>query len=181
MEIIKLVTIFGNSEQPQGLAALGLDLVAILAQTLTFLLLFFVVKKYALEKIVNTLEDRRKTIESGVRLGRKMEAEQNKLSDKIEKELKKARSEADNIIAQSKEEASGIIRDAEEATARKVQAMLDDAHAKIEEDIATARKNLEKDVRILVANATGVILEEKLDAKKDMSLIDKALAKVRGI
>ncbi len=36
------MSIFGSSEQPQGLAALGLDLLAILAQTVTFLVLFFI-------------------------------------------------------------------------------------------------------------------------------------------
>lgn len=175
------MSIFGSSEQPQGLAALGLDLLAILAQTVTFLVLFFILKKYALEKIVKTLEDRRKTIESGVRLGREMEKEQANLSVLIDDQLKKARKEADGIIALSKEEASVIIRDAEEATARKVQSMLNDAQAKIEEDVKLAKRSLEKDIRVLVAEATSVILDEKLDAKKDLNLIDRALAKVRGI
>lgn len=181
MEFINLLTIFGASEEPQGIAALGIDPLAILAQAVTFLLLFWVIKKFALDKIVKTLEDRRRTIDDGVRLGREMEAEKERLTEQIEAELKKARNEADNIIAQSREDAGGILREAEEVTARKVDAMLADAHAKIEDDVQSARAGLEKDIRELVASATEVIIEEKLDVNKDMNMIERALAKVRGI
>ena len=48
---------------------------AILAQAATFLVLFFVIKKFALDGIVSTLEKRRKTIDDGVRLGREISAQ----------------------------------------------------------------------------------------------------------
>ena len=180
MEMIQILTIFGSSEQPQGIAALGIDPWAILAQAVTFLLLFWVIKKFALDKIVATLEERRKTIDKGVRLGRKMEAEQEKLSQEIEKQLKKARNEADKILAESREEANAIIREAEEVASRKASSLLADAHAKIEEDIIDARSKLEKDIRELVAEATAIIIEEKIDAEKDMSMIESAISRARG-
>lgn len=179
--LINLVQILGaTSEEPQGIAALGIDPLAILAQAGTFLVLFFIIKKFALDKIVATLEERRKTIDSGVRLGREMEAEKERLQDEISKELHKARSEADKIIAASHEEAGAILREAQEAASRKTDAMLADAHAKIEEDILTARESLQKEVLELVAEATAIITEEKMDAKKDMGIIERALAKVRS-
>jgi len=179
--LVSFVQIIGSaSEEPQGIAALGLDPLAILAQAATFLLLFFIVKKFALDKIVKTLEERRKTIDDGVRLGREMEAEKERLSEEISKELHKARIEADKIIAASREEASGILHDAQEAAARKTDAMLADAHAKIEEDILRARDGLQKEMLNLVAEATAIITEEKLDTKKDMSLLERALNKVRN-
>lgn len=181
MQFLQALTILATTEEPHGIAALGIDPLAILAQATTFLLLFWVINKFALDKIVKTLEARRQTIDDGVRLGREMEAEKEKLSEQIERELKKARNEADKIIAQSRGEASGILREAEEATARKVDAMLADARAKIDEDIQLARESLEKEVRELVANATSVLIEEKLDAQKDMSMIERALAKVRSV
>ena len=61
------------AEEPAGIAALGIDPLAILAQAGTFLVLFWVVKKFALNKISATLEERRKTIDQGVRLGQKRE------------------------------------------------------------------------------------------------------------
>ena len=180
MELMTVLTVFGATEEAEGIAALGIDPLAILAQAATFLLLFWVIKKFALDKIVTTLEKRRKTIDDGVRLGRQMEAEKERLDEKVEAALKKARNEADKIIAESREEAGSIIKQAEITASNKVDGMLEDAHKKIEEDIDAARKGLEQDMRSLVAEATEAIIKEKLDAKKDASLLDRALLKVRA-
>lgn len=178
---LSLIQIVGSTgEEPQGIAALGIDPLAILAQAATFLLLFFIIKKFALDKIVATLEARRKTIDDGVRLGREMEAEKDKLSEDIAKQLQETRKEADAIIAAGHREAGEIVREAEMAAGRKAEAILADATAKIEEDILKARKGLESEILDLVAEATAVIAEEKLDTKKDANLIERAIARVRS-
>ncbi len=167
---------FAATEEEAGIAALGLDPLAILAQAVTFLVLFWVIKKYALEGIVRTLQERHHKIDEGVRLGLQMEAEQAALQEKIEAELRKTRVEADRIIAEAHQEAGVLIKEAETRASAKVDQMLADAHAKIDEDMVKARKELEKDLLVLVAEATEAVIEEKLDAKKDESLIKRALA-----
>lgn len=191
MPILEFMTVFAaesashgaeaaehSAEESAGIAALGLDPLAILAQTGTFLVLFWVVKKFALDKISKTLEERRQTIDKGVRLGVKMEAEEAKLQERVEEQLKKARGESDKIIVEAQRESGEIIKAAQDQAAAKTDQMITDAHAKIDEDMACARKELEKDIRVLVADATEVILEEKLDARKDESLIRRALSSV---
>lgn len=180
MEILSLLTSFGAAEETKGIGALGIDALAILAQAATFLILFLIIKKFALEKIVATLEKRRKTIDDGVRLGREMEVEKEKLDEKFESVLQKARVQADEIIAGGQKESGEIIKAAEESAIRKTDALLADAHAKIDADIERARKELEHEMRSLVAEATEVIIAEKLDVKKDESLIKRAFAKVGG-
>lgn len=180
-ELLRVVNMFGAvGEESEGIAALGIDPIAILAQAGTFLVLFWIIKKFALSKIVATLEARHKTIDDGVRLGRQMEAEKEKLKEEIEKVLQKARQDADKIIASGNSESGEILKQAEASATRKVDAMLQDAHAKIEEDIKHARKQLEGEMLELVAEATEAILKEKLDAKKDSSLITRALKHARG-
>jgi F-type H+-transporting ATPase subunit b len=180
MEFISLLTTFGATEEVSGIGALGIDPLAILAQAATFLVLFLVIKKFALDGIVQTLEKRRKTIDKGVRLGHEMEAEKEQLDAKVEELLRKARTEADSIISGGQKEAGSIIKAAEEAAGRKADAILEEAHGKIDEDINAARQGLEQEMRALVAEATEVIIEEKLDAKKDEGLIKRAFAKVGG-
>ncbi len=184
MILTSLMTTFAETaehaeESAGGIASLGIDPIAILAQAVTFLVLFFIIKKFALEKIVNSLEERRQTIDKGVKLGYEMEAEREKLEEKIEEQLHKTRIEADKIVAQAHQDAGEVLKQAEASAARKVDAMLVDAHAKIEEDMKKAKTELEKDMLNLVADATEVIIGEKLDARKDDSLIKRALAGVR--
>lgn len=178
MDILYILTSFGAEQEVQGIGALGIDILAIVAQTATFLVLFFIIKKFALEKIIKTLEKRRTTIDDGVRLGREMEAEKEKLDEAVAKAMHDARLEADKVIAAARVESAEIIKAGEAATTRKTDALIADAHAKIDDDIAAARTSLEHDMRVLVAQATEVIIQEKLDAKKDESLIKRAFAKV---
>jgi F-type H+-transporting ATPase subunit b len=171
-----LPTLFASTaEEAEGIAALGIDPLAILAQAVTFLVVFWVIKKFALTKIVGTLEERRKVIDKGVLLGRKMEIEQDKLDEKIAASLKEARRDADKIINQAQQEGNAIIKAAEEKASKKVDDMIADAHAKIDDDLVRARKDLEHEMLSLVADATEAIINEKLDTTKDNALITRAL------
>lgn len=169
----------GAAEESAGIAALGIDPLAILAQAGTFLLLFWIVKRFALEKIVNAMEERRQTIDKGVSLGYKMAEESAKLEERIDVELRKTRVKADQVIAEAHTEAGSMLKAAEASASQKVDAMLADAHARIEDDMKKAKKELEKDMLNLVADATEVIIGEKLDAKKDDALIRRALSGVK--
>lgn len=162
----------------QGIGALGIDPWAILAQGVTFLVLFIIIKKFALEKIVSMLQERHKKIDSGVRLGMKMEQEFEQLQQKIEAELQKARQGADGILSEAHQESNQIIKAAEDKAAAKVNQMMSDAEAKITHDMEQAKSALKKELVGLVAEATEVVLEEKLDDQKDMQLIERALQKV---
>lgn len=161
--------------EPQGIAALGIDPLAILAQAVTFLILFFLIKKFALGKIVKTLEDRRKTIDKGVLLGIEMEKEKAHLDESVEKLLQQARKDADKIIAGGQSEAGAIIKKAEDDAKRKADALMADAHNRIGEDIERAKTELKKEMVQLVASATGAVIKEKVTATSDGKLIEKIL------
>lgn len=177
--IVPVLLASESAAEPQGIAALGLDPWAILAQAVTFLILFWLIKKFALGKIVKTLEDRRQTIDKGVLLGIEMEKEKSALDEKVEELLQKARVEADKIIAGGKTEATEIIKEAEDAARRQADSILASAHSRIDDDIEKAKQQLKKDMIALVSQATEVIIQEKVDAQKDAVLIKRALEGVK--
>jgi F-type H+-transporting ATPase subunit b len=180
MGITTLLSTFASTaEESQGIAALGLDPIAILAQAITFLVLFFIIKKFALDGIVKTLEDRRKTIDQGVELGYEMEREKTKLDEQVAAALQETRAEADKIIAAAHEESGQIIREAESTASRKTDQMISDAQNKLAQDIANAKQEVAKEMRVMVADLTAKVIGEKLDAKKDAALLDKALKEMK--
>lgn len=164
-----------ESSEATGLGALGVSFQAFLIQLITFVLVFLLLKKFAFDRIGKTLEERRKTIDDGVRLGQKLEKEREKLDEEVAKVLREARHDADKIIATAHKEAREIQREAEKSGQKKVEAMVDDAHDRIEEDKKQAKRSLEKDIVGLVSEATETIVHEKVDSKKDAELIDKAI------
>lgn len=163
-----------------GISALGVDLKALILQVITFLLVFWILKRFAFEKVVRTLEERRDTIDKGVTLGRKMESEYAALEESIDKKLREARKRADGIVAKANQDAGEIIKEAELDASRRTDTLIADAQAHIEDDIKQARVELEKELLSLVAEATEVIIDEKLDTKKDNALLQKALSGVKS-
>lgn len=175
-----LLLVASEAAEKEGIAVLGIDPKAIVLQAGTFLLLFFIVKKFALRGIVDTLEKRRKTIDKGVKLGIEMQAAKEKFDEELEAMQQKARKQADEILTAASAEAAQIIRDGEASAAKKVDTMLKDAGTRIEREMETARRELRGEMLALVSEATEVIIDEKVDAKKDASLIERALSKVRA-
>ena len=168
------------NEEKTGIAVLGLDVKALLLQAAVFLLLFFIIKKYALKGIIDSLENRRQTIDKGVTLGLEMQVAKEKFDAELKDMQHAARVKADEILAAAQTEASKIVKDGEASATKKVDAMLKDAEVRIEREMQTARKVLRGEMLSLVSEATEVIIAEKVDAKKDASLIERALGKVRA-
>lgn len=175
----ELLRTLAATEEAGGISALGLDPLALLAQAATFILLFWLVKKFALNKIVDTLEKRRKTIDAGITLGEQMQAEKEKLAVRVEEAMAKARTQADKIIASAKDESAAMLAEAEEKAVQKTAAMLETAEAKVTEEIDKARAELEKEMVSLVADATEILLREKLNPAKDNQLIVRSLQEAR--
>ncbi len=167
----------GGEETAGGVAALGIDLKSFLLQLATFLLVFFVLKKYAFAPILKALEDRRLTIEEGLKTAKELEEQSEKAAVEHEKMLARSRAEADKVIVQAKTEAAVLVKAAEEKAAARGEQLVKEARVHIEEDVKAAKRALKQETIDLVIGATQSIIEEKLDVRRDHRLIEKALSK----
>jgi F-type H+-transporting ATPase subunit b len=164
-----------TAETSEGIGALGLSLPAIIASAITFLVLFLVVKKYALSGIVANLEKRENDINRGLHLTAQMDKKAAELEATVEKTLKAARADADAIISEAKVETGKMIQEAEEKANSKADEILRAAEGKIENDIAAARAGLKTEMAGLITDATEAILSQKLDATNDRKLVENYL------
>jgi F-type H+-transporting ATPase subunit b len=173
--MINLVTNFAETSESSGIGALGVDGKAFVIQLITFVLAFLVLKKWAFKPIMKVLDERRRVIESGVTLGEEMKKERAVLEQKVAEQLTEARQQADGIVATARDNAREVVREAEDKAKTKADNILVDAKNRIDQETARARKNLEKEMVSLVSEATEAIIGEKVDAKKDASLVERAL------
>lgn len=171
--MLSAITTLGSSSS--GIGALGFDPKAFLIQLITFILAFLVLKRWAFGPITRLLNERRETIERGVKLGEDMQKEKAELEKQVEQQLHEARAEADKMIASAQDTAHESIREAEEKARQKADAIVAEADGRIATDAARVRKALEGELAGLVAEATEAVIDEKVDAKKDSQLIEKAL------
>lgn len=173
-----ILTVFAVEEvheSASGIGALGISPSAFIIQLISFVFVFLLLKKFAFKPIVNLLEERHKTIDDGVRMGLRMEKEKAKLDEEVAKTIREARASADQIISAAHKDARQVVRDAEKSALLKVDRIIDDAEARIAEESAHARRTLEKELIGLVSEATEAIVGEKVDSKKDLELVKKAM------
>lgn len=165
-----------ETAEASGIAALGFDGKAFLIQLVTFLLAYLVLRKYAFGPILEVLKRRRETIESSVKLTEDLQKEKEQLESNVEKTMHKARAEADGLIASAQESSRQVIREAEEKAREKTTAIMAEADSRIKTNTARAREQMKSEIVGLISDATEVIIEEKVDARKDASLLNKALS-----
>jgi F-type H+-transporting ATPase subunit b len=177
--MIHVLSLLAATEESQGIAALGIDPLAILAQGATFLLFFFLIKKFALTKIVKTLEDRRVTIEGSLDKAEELTKQNEEAEKRVNALLLDARKESEDIINKSHEEAGSIITAAEDKAGEKAEKIIADGKAQIEQQVSKAQELLKKETLSLVAAATETVLSKKVDAKTDAKLIEDALKEVQ--
>lgn len=165
----------GAKETSEGIGALGLSLPAIAASAITFLVLFFVIKKYALSGIVANLEKREEDINRGLHLTAELDRQKEELDARVADAMKAARKEADLIIAEAHTETGKMVQAAEEKANNRADEILRAAEGKIERDIAEARNGLKKEMASLITEATEAILGAKLDGNADRKLVEDYL------
>jgi F-type H+-transporting ATPase subunit b len=163
------------ADQSSGIGALGVNLSALIIQLITFLLVLWVLKRFAFKPILKVLNDRRALIEAGVKLGNEMKQKEEELEAKRQAILRKAQADADKLIADSKEEAKEIVSDSEAEAKNRAEGIIDAANKTIEENTKRSKKKLENELVGLISEATEAIIGEKIDQTKDSKIIDRVL------
>lgn len=166
------------SSQASGIGAFNINIKAFVFQLVSFLIVLLVLKRYALPPLVKTLDDRKSTLEKSLEQAKQTEETLAKAEAAAEEILSKARAQADEALAESKKAASGMIAEAEDKAAERAAMIVKDAETRLGEEREKLRQELQQEMAELVANATEKIIDEKLDAKQDMSLIERA---IRGV
>lgn len=170
---------FGAEQASGGLGALGINLQGFVFQLITFVLVLLLLRKYVYQRLVETLETRRKAVIESLDSAKEAAAALEKSNEKAGELLKEARKEAAGIVALAKKEAAQVAEEAEEKASKKAEHLVEQAEARIHSDIAAARLSLQSEMVGLVAAATEKVIAQKLDAKSDAKLIKDALKEVR--
>lgn len=166
----------GGSEGAASI--LGVDVVSLGLQVVTFVLVFLLLRRYAYDPLIGVLESRRKTIEEGLQTAQKMEQREAASQAEREQLLAKAREEANDIMDQSRAQAEELLHKAEADAKFRSEQLMEQSRAQIEHEAKQARAALRDEATELVVAATEKVLGEKLDATKDSELVQRAIKEV---
>jgi len=158
------------------ISKLGIDWKLLIAQIVNFLILLFVLYKFAYGPILAMLEKRQKKIEKGLA---DAEAAGKKLKESEEKQkeiLKRARTEAKDIVEKAHIQAEKS--KSEIAAESKVQAekIISDAKAEIGWEKQKTIAEIKSEIGGLVVAATEKVIGEKINSEKDKKLIEESIS-----
>jgi F-type H+-transporting ATPase subunit b len=158
----------------------GVDGPKLLSQFIVFTVVAIVLKKFAFDPILKTLDERRTKIEEGLAN-----------AEKIKKELAEAEATRKDIIHKANDQANGLIAEATKAASVQGEKRLQEAVAQAEQVIKKANEatvlerekmlqELKAEVASLVVDTTSKVAGKVLNADDQKRLNDETLVQLRS-
>ncbi|ANH59604.1 MULTISPECIES: F0F1 ATP synthase subunit B [Dokdonia] len=145
-------------------------------QTILFLLLIFLMVKFAWKPIMSALNEREEGIQGALDAAENAKKEMASLQADNEKLLKEARAEREAMLKEAREMKTKMIDDAKVEAKDAADKMVAQAQAAIEAERKSAIADLKGQVAALsVEIAEKVVKNELSDKEKQLGLVDKML------
>ncbi len=152
--------------------ALGLIVWTLLA----FLVVFFILKKYAWPAIINGLNERQKTIADSLASAEKIKAEMAQMKSENEALLAAAREERANMLKDARSASDKMIADAKDKAKLEYDRIITDAQGTIDQQKNAAIVDVKNMIGKLVIEVTEKVIRRELVTTKDHEEYIKQLA-----
>ncbi len=143
---------------------------------LAFLIVFFILKKFAWKPILNSLNERESTIADSLATAEKVKAEMAQLKSENEALLAKAREERSQMLKEARDTKDRIINEAKEQAKVEAGKIITDAQAAIQQQKMAALTDVKNQVGQLVIEVAGKVLRRELNNKGEQENYIRQLA-----
>ena len=140
-----------------------------------FLVVFFILKKYAWPAIIKGLKDREHSIADALSTAEKVKAEMSQLKSEHEALLAQAREERAQILKEARETKEKIINESKETAKAEANKIIAETQATIEAQKMAAVIDVKNQVGKMVIEISEQILKRELNNKPDQEAHIKGL------
>jgi len=141
-----------------------------------FLIVFFILRKFAWKPILTSLKERETSIAAAISSADKLKAEMALMQSQNESLLAQAREERSTIIKEAKETSNKMINDAKDKAKHEYDRILADAQLAIEHQKNAALTEVKNQVGKLVIEVSEKVLRRELANKNEQEVYIKQLA-----
>ena len=160
--------------------ALFPNVLTILTQLLSTLIIFLAVKKFLWKPVKNILAKRSEKIQESLDSAFKQNDEATKNLQDSKKELDEAKASSKEIIESAKKEATDLKNEIINDAKRQAQDKFDQAENKIEQRKAEVYDELHDEMVNVAMAAVSKLLEEKATSEDDKKALDKYIKEVKN-
>jgi len=144
--------------------------------TLFFLVLLFILGKFAWPAILTAVKARNESIRNALNAANKAKEEMAQLQADNEKILAEAKAERDNLLKEAKQVKEKLIADAKEKATEEANKLVRNAREAIRTEKAAALNEMKEQMTHLSVDIAEKILKAKLgDDKAQKELVDKLI------
>ncbi len=148
-------------------------------QTLLFLLLLFLLKKYAWKPILSAVNEREEGIKNAMAEAEKARQEMESLKSDNQKILKEARAERDAMIKDAREIKDSMITEAKDEAKAQATKLIEQAKTTIQNEKLAAITDLKNQVADLSISIAEKVMQDELSNKdKQVALVEKMLGDI---
>ncbi|MDB5009723.1 MAG: synthase subunit [Mucilaginibacter sp.] len=148
--------------------------------TISFLILLFILGKFAWKPILGAINERENFIEDALQKAEAAKDEMSRLTNENEALLKQARAERDTILHEAKKVKDQIISEAKEAAHTEGARMIELARIEINNQKAIAMADVKNQVASLSLEIAEKILRKQFeDQQKQEELVSQLLKEVK--
>jgi F-type H+-transporting ATPase subunit b len=147
--------------------------------SLSFLILLFILGKFAWKPILNAVNDRENSIKDALQEAEKARLEMQNLKSDNEKILKEARAERDAMIKDAREIKDSMISEAKEEAKAQGTKLIEQAKTTIQNEKLAAITELKNQVADLSIDIAEKVMKSELSNKdKQVELVEKMLGDI---
>jgi F-type H+-transporting ATPase subunit b len=148
--------------------------------TVSFLILLFLLRKFAWKPILASINERELSIEDALSKAEAARDEMSRLTGENEELLKQARAERDLILREAKHVKDQIIGEAKDAAQKEGARMIEKARIEIDNQTAIAMAGVKEQVASLSIEIAEKVLRKQFeDKQKQEDLVEDLLKKVK--
>jgi len=148
--------------------------------SIAFIVVLFLLKKFAWKPILKAIKDREDHIEESLQMATKVKSEMQELKSSNEKLLQEARTERDNLLKDARATKDEIISEAKSKASDEANKMIASAKEAIENEKMAAITHLKNEVGNLSLEIAEKVIRERLtDDEKQNELVAKLLNEVK--
>ena len=137
----------------------------------TFLTIFFILKKFAWKPILNMIKEREDSIASALQAAEKAKLEMKELQAGNERILAEAMAERDNLLREARETKDAIVNEAKTKAKAEADKLINQALESIKNEKLAAITELKNQVAALSIEVAEKILKEQLSTEEKQKVL----------
>jgi F-type H+-transporting ATPase subunit b len=170
-----------HATAPEGGGLMSLQINLMFWTLVIFLILFWLLRKYAFPPIFKAVEARERALEEAIEGAKRDRDEAAKLLEEQRRQIENARGEAQRFIAEGRQVAEKMRGELLEQARREQQEILERARREIESERDRAIAELRREAVDLAIAGASKVIEQNLDNSSNRRLVEQFLASVATI